>query len=280
MRHVFKAVQFRRAQIYPIVVNELFEQEKLAIQAQEQADKELAIQVQEKVDKKIKTENQVTTPPIRSTRANDNANKVTWSDLQKKDHGRSDNNDTNRSAKRRLSMDQNKEVIHIDSDDSDSSDPDYETPPKKRRKTNNPILDPQSYKRFKLFTGEFTTMNDIWVRQGKKSSNYGVQYNALAQKGKAYTDEYWKKYKSTPALEYMNFKQKTSTFGEVWQDLYSHRRMDAALKIVVLEELATNFKFEMNLKSLTSNEIERIRGTTSTGEPRHLLTLGGYKSAT
>ena len=57
----------------------------------------------------------------------------------------------------------------------------------------------------------------------------------MAQKGKEFTDEYWQKYKSTPALKYMNFKDKIFTFGKVWQDLYSHRRMDAALKIVVHE---------------------------------------------
>ena len=149
-------------------------------------------------------------------------------------------------------MNQNQEVIYIHSDASDSNDSDYEEPPKKRRKTNHPVTDPQSHERFKLFTGESTTMHDIWVRQGKKSSNYGVQYNALAQKGKEYTDEYWKKYTSTPALEHMNFKQKTITFGKVWQDLYSHRRIDAAMNIVVLEKLAANFKFAMKLKQLST----------------------------
>lgn len=50
-----------------------------------------------------------------------------------------------------------------------------------------------------------------------------------------YKDEYWNPFMATPALEHMTPREKTHTFGTLWQQLYSQRRKDAAMKIVFLQ---------------------------------------------
>ena len=123
--------------------------------------------------------------------------------------------------------------------------PPPETPSRTRIQQNYSLKDARTFKKMNLFTGEQANMLDIWIRQGKRSPNFGIQYNEMAQQGKKFKDEAWNQFLTTPLLEHMTAKDKTIKFGKIWQQMYSQHRMDAAMKIVVLQELSVNFMFFM-----------------------------------